>query len=334
MPQQLPDACTRLLKRQSGVIASWQAASVGLTSDRIEALVRAGRWQRLGFGVYAAFTGEPSRVAVLWAAVLRAGPQAALSHETAAGLYGILDDTGQQIHVTVPHERRLQPVAGLVIHRSSRFPQVVDRACRPPRVWVEETIFDLAQDAASFDDVVALLARACQRRVTTPWVLLQAMRQRPRVRWRKEIGMSLEDVGDGVNSLLEFRYLRDVERAHGLPSGDRQVPGTQHGQQVFRDIRYRRYRVIVELDGKASHPDERRWKDKHRDNAAAVDGEVTLRYGWADVNERACETTLEVAAVLRLRGWTGTLRRCGPACKLPFHDLGRSTTSGKHSKIR
>jgi hypothetical protein len=46
------------------------------------------RWRRLHPGVYAAFSGQPGRDPVLWAAVLRAGPRAILSHETAAELHG------------------------------------------------------------------------------------------------------------------------------------------------------------------------------------------------------------------------------------------------------
>lgn len=317
MPQ-LPDDCIRLLKRQHGIIAGWQAESAGLNPRRIEVLVRTGRWQRVGYGVYAAFSGPLRRDASLWAAVLRAGPHAALSHETAGGLYGIVGDAGRKIHVIVPDELRPRPVAGLVIHRSRRFWQIADPDFLPPRTQIEETVLDLTEGVTSFDDVVALLARSCQRHATTPFLLTMALDKRPRVRWRKEIGLALQDVADGAHSILEFRYLRDVERAHGLPASERQASGTVGRHQIFRDVRYTRYRLIVELDGKASHPDDQRWKDKYRDNAAAAEGWLSLRYGWADVHERACQTSLQIAIVLATQGWTGIIRRCGPACGLPL----------------
>jgi very-short-patch-repair endonuclease len=317
MPQQLPDACLKLLKRQSGVIARWQASPAGLAPERIDGLLRTGRWQLVGYGVYADFTGRLPRNAVLWSAVLRTGPQSVLSHQTAGGLYGIVDDAGTRIHVTVPHEQHRPPVPGLVIHRSSRFLRVADPGFRPPRTQIEETVLDLTQMAASFDDVVALLARSCQRHVTTPYLLGWALEKRPRMRWRREISLALQDVADGVHSVLEFRYRRDVERAHRLPASERQVPGQRERRVVFRDVCYRRYRLLVELDGQASHPDEQRWQDKHRDNAAAADGYFSLRYGWADIHDRACETAGQIGAVLRRQGWNGTLRRCGPACRLP-----------------
>ena len=51
-----------------------------------------------------------------------------------------------------------------------------------------------------------------------------------------------------------------------------------------------------------------------RDNANLAQGVRTLRYGWPDVTEFRCRTAAEIAEVLRRQGWTGTLRRCGPAC--------------------
>lgn len=312
----MPDRCSRLLSRQCGVIASWQAEAAGFSCHQMQDLVRNGRWQRLGFGIYASFTGQPSRTTVLWAAVLRAGPCAILSHETAAELDGLLDKCGKLVHVTVPHPQHLKPIAGIAIHRSSRAIGIRQQGRLPPRTMTEETVLDLAQAATSFDDVISLLARACQRRLTTPFLISENLSQRAKIRWRAEIELALRDVARGVHSPLEHRYVRDVERAHGLPTPDRQAQAQQRGRVIYRDARYREYGVAVELDGRASHPDEQRWQDKHRDNAAAAAGIVTLRYGWADVTERSCETAREVATVLGSRGWPGRLRRCGPGCRV------------------
>jgi Protein of unknown function (DUF559) len=300
------------------MIAAWQADYAGLSVGAMRNLLRVGRWRRVHLGVYAAFTGEPPRDAVLWAAVLRAGPRSLLSHETAAETYGLISRASKLVHITIPQSQRLEPVRGLVIHRSARnLEQARDPGLLPPRTMVEETVLDLAQAATDFDDVVALLARACQRRLTFPVLLRQSLDARPRSRWRAEIREAIGDVASGVHSPLEHRYLRSVERAHGLPVGDRQAHAIQNGRAIFRDVRYRKYRVVVELDGAASHPAEKRLEDNRRDNAAAAQGLVTLRYGWSAVTTRPCQTAAEVAAVLRAHGWTGQLRRCGPDCQLP-----------------
>jgi hypothetical protein len=315
---QLPDRCQRLLDCQRGVIATWQAGRADLSARRMENLVRTGRRQRLHRGVYATFSGEPPRDAVLWSAVLRGGPQAVLSHETAAEVHGLLNKRDKRIHVSVPQPQHMQPVPGLVIHRSSRILEARDPRLLPPCTMIDETVLDLVQAAATFDDVVALIARACQRGLTTPFLLSESFALRAKARWRSEIDLALRDVADGVHSPLEYRYVHDVERAHGLPAANRQASASHDGGRIHRDARYRRYGLVIELDGQASHPDERRWNDKHRDNAAAAEGLATLRYGWADVTERACETATEIAAVLRGRGWPGTLRRCGPSCRVPI----------------
>jgi len=315
MAHELPRPCLQLLSAQCGVIASWQAEAAGISGRRMRNLELSGRWRRLHFGVYATFTGQPPRPAVLWAAVLRAGPRAILSHETAAELDGLSDKPGKTIHVTVRSAQHRQPVPGMVIHRSSRSIAFKQQRPLPPRTATEETVLDLADAAASFDTVVWLVARACQRGLTTPFLVADSLQLRARARWRGELRQALLDVAEGVHSPLEYRYLHDVERAHGLPPPDRQAEADRHPGRIFRDIHYRRYRVAVELDGTASHPDEQRWQDKRRDNAAAADGIFTLRYGWADVTERPCETAREIAAVLAKGGWPGVLRRCGPKCR-------------------
>ena len=316
MGKQLPDRCSRLILRQRGVIATWQAEAAGISRLDMRDLASSGRWRRLHYGVYAAFTGQPPREAILWAAALRVGPQSILSHETAAEVDGLLDGRSRLIHVTVPELRHRQPVAGLVIHRTRNAPAFRRIGGVPARTMPEETVLDLAQAATSFDDVVALLARACQRRLTTPFVLSETMRERAKLRWRAEISQALGDVAAGVHSPLEYRYVRDVERAHGLPPANRQARAGHDGHDIFRDALYRRYRLIVELDGRANHPDEQRWSDQRRDNAAAVEGVITLRYGWTDVTERACETAREVGTALAGRGWRGSPRRCGPGCRI------------------
>jgi hypothetical protein len=92
---------------------------------------------------------------------------------------------------------------------------------------------------------------------------------------------------------------------------------TRSGRHQYQDVTYQAYGVAVEMDGRVAHPEERRWRDSRRGNANAVDGQQTLRYGWADMTDRPCGVAAEVGAVLSGHGWDGCLRRCGPVCQLP-----------------
>ncbi len=314
--QQFPESCRMLLEAQHGVIARWQAADAGLSINTIEARLRSGRWRSPQRGVYAIFTGEPPRIALLWAAVLRAGPRAILSHESAAELDGLRGGPAAQIHVTVPGSQHVRNITGAVIHRSHRIEQARHPGLRPPRTMIEETVLDLTQTVASLDDAVALVSRACADGLTTPFLLSWRMGTRTRFRWRAALAAALNDVQDGAQSLLENRHLNRVERAHGLPRAKRQARIVRGRRRQYRDALYEDFGVCVELDGQAAHPASARWRDIHRDNANAPDGIITLRYSWADINERPCEVAAEIAAVLRSRGWTGRPRHCGPTCPL------------------
>jgi hypothetical protein len=266
-------------------------------------------------GVYATFTGAPGRGAWLWAAVLSAGPGAALSYETAAELHRLTDKPTETIHVTVPHDRRVSAVEGVSLHRSARAVEVVQGHRYPPRTKVEETVLDLTQAANSFDDVCGWVTRAIARELTDETRLRAAMSARMRLRWRADLHELIVAAAGGDHSVLEFRYHRDVEQAHGLPESARQVPFvTPAGRRGRRDRVYTGYGVVVELDGRLAHPAENQWKDKARDNAAAAEGKQSLRYDWAQVKSKACETAAEVARVLRLHGWDGRPRPCSPGC--------------------
>ena len=82
MPIDMPDRSVDLPGLQGGAVARRQATGAGIAPYTIRSRVRSGRWQRLQRGVYASFSGEPTRETTLWAALLRAGPGAVLSHQT------------------------------------------------------------------------------------------------------------------------------------------------------------------------------------------------------------------------------------------------------------
>jgi hypothetical protein len=286
--------------------------------------------------VYATFTGAPGRNALLWAAVLASGPGAAISYETAAELHGLIDK-GKAIgpvHVTVPHERRVTAVEGVSLHRSARALEAVQGHANPPRTRIEETVLDLTQTAKTFDDVCGWVTRAFARELTDETSLREAMKKRTKLRWRADLDELIVAADGGDHSVLEFRYHRDVERAHGLPEPRRQVPFNGPGGHRGRRDRVYEDAVVVELDGRLAHPAENQWRDKTRDNAAAVGGQQTLRYGWAHVKWEACATAVEVAKVLRRHGWDGRPRPCSPSCPVrqEFQSWSATTTATSISR--
>ena len=313
MKYDIPDVAAGVARWQAGVISRQQLLAAGLTAQMITTRLERGRWRMLYRGVYAAFNGPPPREAWLWAAVLRAGPGAVLSHLTAAELHGLIDSPADSIFVTIPSTRRIR-APGIIVQMSGRIGEARQPNRQPPRTSVEETVLDLTELALNFDDACGWITRAVGRRLTTENKLRVAMSARKKMRWRAELGDVLAAAGDGIYSVLEYRYLRDVERAHGLPRSRHQVRVVIDGKSAYRDAYYDEYQLAVELDGRLAHPDDERWRDSLRDNKAGAQGIQTTRYGWRDVYGHACETAVLQAQILRLRGWPGTPRPCSERC--------------------
>lgn len=315
---QLDPASDELAPRQGGIVSRTQALTAGLTDRQLGWLLTSGRWRKVHLGVYATFTGPLPFDAQIWAAILRAGSGAAASHRTAAYLDGLCDEPGPTIHVTVPARRRLRgPIDGVQVHYAHRLVRTRHPSRLPPRTRVEETVLDLVDVARQTSEVETWVTASCQRRRTTPERLAEALGLRKKIRWRPLLESLLVDVAHGAESPLELRHLRRVERAHGLPAGRRQRRVA--GQRViWIDVDYDEHTVRIELDGRVGHVGEGRFRDRRRDNAGVVAGRVTLRYGHADVFGDPCGVAAEQARVLRNRGWSGTLRQCGPGCRATF----------------
>jgi very-short-patch-repair endonuclease len=302
---------------QADAIARRQSRLVGIDPETMRNRVRSGRWQRLQRGVYATFSGQPLRETVLWAALLRAGPGAVLSHQTAAERHGLIDEPSPVIVITVPaarHPGRWMKVPGVVIHRSDAILRTTHPAMLPACTRVEDTVLDLIEIAPTFDDAYMWICRAIGRRRTTADRIAVAMAARKKMRWRREIALALGDADGGALSVLEYRYVHRVERPHGLPAARRQARIRQRSGNRYLDNLYDPYGVCVELDGTAAHPADEQWRDKRRDNANTVSGLVTLRFGLLDLGEHRCQSAASVASVLRDHGWTGSPRPCERAC--------------------
>ncbi len=317
MDANIPPGLRRIIADQADVVSRQQVLRAGVSRTTIESKVGRGLWQQIHLGTYGAFNGTVTREAHLWAAVLYAGPGALLSHETAAEVLGLTDRRCPVIQVTIPASRRVRPPRGVAIHRSALdYPRWRPQRGVPPHTFYAETIVDLVAAAENLDDVVAWVSRGIARNLVGEGELKAAVAARRRFRWRDQVNDVIESVTGGSHFPLEFRYDRNVERAHGLPAAARQVKFAKaDGTRGFRDRCYERYGLIVELDGTEFHPAERRGQDRARDNEAAATTGATLRYGWADVSRAPCETAGQVYRALRKRGYPGTIRPCCATCR-------------------
>lgn len=300
-----------LIAKQDGVATTGQLALGGLGPSVVSRHVRAGRWQRAFRGVVILQSGAPSWRQQARAALLAAGPGAALSHRSAAFVHGFVSAPGAGIVVSVPASRAVRPQPGLDVRRRRAMPFA---SGSPRRVGREATLLDLVQEAPDEDATVAILCDAVRAGVL-PGRVLDELAARPWQRHRALVVEVLDEPWARVESPLERRYDRDVERAHGLPRSRGQVRQVVGGRWIRADRVFDGLGVRVELDGQLAHPHGRTDRDVWRDNAVLVErAELTLRYRWTHVVSGPCATAAQLAAALRTRGWRGALVRCSPVC--------------------
>jgi hypothetical protein len=308
----------QLARHQSGVLSRAQLLAGGLSDETIEAGLRARRWRRLHPGVYALFTGPVPEQSRIWSALLWAGSGAVLAGTTALRGFGLERFADERVvEVLVDHTRRVRSVPGVLVRRRADLSRFVHPAKSPPSVRVEDAVLHTAAGRADVGSGLALIADACQARLTEPGRLRTALDQFPRLRRRAVWAAVLTDVAEGAHSYLEVSYLRRVERPHRLPRPDRQRAGTSVGRRVWRDGAYAALGVALELDGRIGHDwASDRGRDRRRDLVLAGRGALTIRIGYDDVVARPCETAALVARVLWSRGWRGRPVACGAACRL------------------
>lgn len=300
-----------LARARYDVITRAQLLGLGATPTWISYQVASGRWQRVLPGAYAIYTGTPTWRTRASAALAYAGVGAALSHRSAGFVHEFFPTAPRVIDVTVPVQRRVADQPGLVVHRRRRLAPAWGglRATDRPH-----TVLDLVAQAEHDDDVVGIVCAAVRAR-TWPREICDVLGTLPRVRHRALLLELLAEVADGIESPLERRYHRDVERRHGLPRARLQARERLADGWIRADARYTGLGVRVELDGALAHPFGRTDADTWRDNAVLItDAEITLRYRWGHVVTRPCEVAAQVGAALATRGWAGRGRPCGPGC--------------------
>jgi hypothetical protein len=309
----------QLLRLQAGVVARRQVLAAGLAPHDIRRLLRRHHWAAVHSGVYVEHTGPLGWQQRAWAAVLYSWPSALYGESAmrAARGPGRRDDNaGGLVHVAVDRARgRLTEPGGVRIHYLARLAPRVQWNLGPPRLRLEEAALELAASAATDFRAIALLADVCQSGRTTPARIRETLRARQRSPRRKLLDATLEDVAAGTCSVLEHGYLHLLERAHGLPTGARQVRATASTGVVYRDVDYEP--LVVELDGRLFHDTAaHRDRDFERDLDAATDGRSTIRLSYGQVFDRPCSTAGKLARVMAAHGIAVHLVPCGPSCSV------------------
>ena len=273
------EAFWELVQRQHGVISRAQLLALGYSPKAIRHRLKTGRLHAIWRGVYVVGRPEVSRHGRWMAAVLACGPDAFLSHSSAAALFEIRPLLEGLTEVSIPtgYDRRL---AGLTAHRRLVLtPQDITERDGIPVTTPACTLVDLAVHLGS-RRLEAAINEADKRDLITPEQLrasLEAMKGRQGVALvRKTLDQKTFTLTD---SDLERRFL-PIARRSGLPRPETQV--TLCGLRV--DFYWRQLALVVETDGLRYHrTPAQQATDRTRDQILTAAGFTCLRFTRAQV---------------------------------------------------
>ena len=288
---------------QLGLIHRDQLRDSGLSDAAIGRRVRAGLLVRRRVSVFC-FAGTPRfDRQLLMEEVLSIGANAALSHDSAAHVWGLINRAPAETHVVVDRWRRE--------HRTScRVHESLDL------VETDYVLLDglrLTNPARTVVDLGAtspwLVERALSNGLRTGAFDLghvEAFVKRVQRRGRRGVGvirpfLDLHRASPGrTESVLEDRFLRVLaERGVPLPQAQYRVFDVSGAVVCRADFGYPEDHLLIELDGHAYHSDiERFQSDRDKQNATQALGWKTLRFTWADVTRDPDRTARTVARML------------------------------------
>jgi hypothetical protein len=310
----IPPALLTLASHQGDVVTREQVIAHGLSRDVLGRLSRSGEWRSLGRGVFTTRSGPPPWETLAWAGVLVGGDRAQPGPESSGHVIGLVAAPPEPVDVLVPLGRVVRVRGPWRFSQERPGARSAKVTGSPPHLTAADTVLDLTATCTE-GQLVDLVVRATAERLVTTAGLAAALAHRSRHPHRRLLEKLLADVSEGLESPLELHYLRDVERAHGLPRGSRQRH--RGGLRHRSDVGYDEFGLLVELDGRLGHEGSGRFRDMRRDNDFVLRALTTLRYGWPDVVDRPCEVAFQVATVLTSRGWTGSFDRCRRCARVP-----------------
>lgn len=289
-------AIAELASRQRGLATRKQLLRLGMTRDAIDNRVRSSLLHALHRGVYLVGHGHMAPGARELAATLACGPNAVVSHRSAAWLWRLLAEPDGEPEVIVFGRdcRR----AGIRTHLLASLPRRdVRRLGGIPVTSPPRTLLDLAAVVA-LRDLERATAEAQVRGLTRPSELLSLLARAGRRPGVAALRSVIEaDAGRALTrSELEERFLALIRRA-GLPTPD--VNARAGSLEV--DFLWRDHRLIVEVDGFRFHSSRAAFeRDRRRDAELTTLGYRVLRVTWRQLVGEPESTLVLVAQALAL----------------------------------
>jgi hypothetical protein len=290
----LQGAISALGAEQHAVFHLDQLTELGLSSSAVRKRAATSRLHRIYFKVYSLVPRELLTREGHWmAAVLACGPDAVLSHRTAAALLGLRPTDRAKIEVSVPRRSRPRH-PGIEVHRSTTLtPADVTIENGIPCTTVARTTLDLAA-VMPRRVVERVLDQAEAMGVFDLNAFHDQLARNPYHPGAPLLRSVLEEhyVGSTLTaSELEEAFLA-LTRRLGLPEPrvNQWIDLGDGGPMIRGDFVWYEQRVIVETDGAKFHGTaQARERDPLRDQRAILAGWQPVRTTWDQVTQRPQE---------------------------------------------
>jgi hypothetical protein len=233
------------------------------------------------------------------AAVLAGGEAAALSHLSAADLWGIRPSEAKGTDVTT--SRKLRSRAGLRFRYSSLPADEATIHNGIPVTTVPRTLLDLA-GIIPRRQLARALNQAEIRRLWDSLSLADLLRRHPRRPGAAAIRALIGEPGIGITrSELEDLFLDFID-ANNLPRPIVNLPLKIDGVWVEADCVWLEQRLVVELDGHAFHGTTLAYEDdRARDRALTAAGWRVMRITWRQLHDEPEAVVRDLRTALSLR---------------------------------
>jgi hypothetical protein len=286
----------QLATRQHGVVARRQLLALGFGTEAIKVALGEGRLSSLHEEVFAVGHLRVPRRGYWWAAVLAYGPDAVLSHHTAATLWGLQRPRRESIHVNAGCGRQgVRRREGIWIHRCKLAPEDRGRREGVPVTTVARTLFDLAE-VAPFESLKKAAEEADRLkllRVSQLELVCERGRGRRSLRPVRRLLAELGPPGEG-RSPLETRFANFL-RAQAIAPPVQNVHVLDH--EV--DALWPEAKLIVELDSWEHHGHRAAFeRDRARDPKLLLAGYRTIRITHRRLDKEPAAIAAELRALL------------------------------------
>jgi predicted transcriptional regulator of viral defense system len=276
----------RICQGQHGLITLEQLEAQGLTVQAVHERLLAGRLHRIHQRVYSLTPGVMTQRGRFMAAVLACGPDAVLSHRSAAYLWGLVDTWEGPIDVTAPNRRGRSP-EGVAAHRDGSL-QPIDKTTLygVPCTSVARTVLDFAAVAPEWEvrkvvaqgEVLGILDKAKLR------ALLKRSRRRRGIARLRLILDTIHPQTKRTRSELERLFLEMcANRAVPEPEVNVWLPAPD-GRRYQADFLWRDSRLIVEADSRRFHDTDSAFvSDRKRRQQLELAGWRVSQCTWEEV---------------------------------------------------